>query len=408
MPTSVYDLLRSHASEAVKTASSWTMPAGHNGPYADPETPVRNTGHWLMIFAKMYEWTGEPVYRAKVKELADYLCSSEARPGRFAFHHRKGPKDHCNGLIGQAWTMEALATASYALEDPRYAALAEKVFFQHPFDEEMGLWHRLEVDGRVLSCDGTFNHQLWFAACASILQTENRHEVMRRIHVFIDRLRQNLTVLPDGLIYHPIEHLMVKRSREQLRRKRRLRPSIRRWLSAIKRGRLREAFLHEPTIRAQRRLQEEHRSVGYHSFNTYAFAILHGQTTSHSFWRTPRFQQTIDYLRSDAYSDTVDENKYAYGYNPTGFEVPFTLFVLGNYSRDDMLPLFTAWMSRQIERCHNPMTLQMDRNTDDRVTLTARMYELVRLPRALLESIHVTVGRTESPDVQRVPAGVGV
>ena len=30
---------------------------GHNGPYYDPETPVRNSGHWLIIFSKCYELT---------------------------------------------------------------------------------------------------------------------------------------------------------------------------------------------------------------------------------------------------------------------------------------------------------------------------------------------------------------
>ena len=28
------------------------MPAGHNGPYQDPETPIRNTAHWIVSFAK--------------------------------------------------------------------------------------------------------------------------------------------------------------------------------------------------------------------------------------------------------------------------------------------------------------------------------------------------------------------
>jgi hypothetical protein len=30
------------------------MPAGHNGPYFDPETPVRNTAHWCISFIKSY------------------------------------------------------------------------------------------------------------------------------------------------------------------------------------------------------------------------------------------------------------------------------------------------------------------------------------------------------------------
>ena len=30
-------------------AGDGSMPAGHNGPHNDPETPVRNTAHWINI-----------------------------------------------------------------------------------------------------------------------------------------------------------------------------------------------------------------------------------------------------------------------------------------------------------------------------------------------------------------------
>ena len=47
--------------------------------------------------------------------------------------------------------------------------VAEEVFFQHKFIEKLGVWKRLEIDGSVGRIDQTFNHQLWFASCASLL-----------------------------------------------------------------------------------------------------------------------------------------------------------------------------------------------------------------------------------------------
>ena len=75
---------------------------GHNGPYNDPETPVRNYGHWLITFSKCFEVTGEQKYLDKINELADYIILKESRPFGFSFHHRsKEGKDKCNGLVGQ-------------------------------------------------------------------------------------------------------------------------------------------------------------------------------------------------------------------------------------------------------------------------------------------------------------------
>lgn len=36
--------------EILLTSSMSQMPPGHNGPYFDVETPIRNTAHWLTFF----------------------------------------------------------------------------------------------------------------------------------------------------------------------------------------------------------------------------------------------------------------------------------------------------------------------------------------------------------------------
>jgi len=365
------------------------MTAGHNGPYRDIETPVRNTAHWLITFAHAYKWTGESKYRDCVRQCGSYLTSEAARPYGFSFHHRNGNKDKCNGLIGQAWTFEALAEASKVLEDSKYTCLAEEVFFQHPFDERLGLWNRLEIDGKILPFDMTFNHQLWFAACGSLIKTSRRPTILTRIHRFLDCLQSNLTVLENGLLYHPIKHLYDAELAKQVSFGAKAKKSARNWLGALKNRQLPDRLLTEQQIRANCQKQQEYKSIGYHAFNMYSFALLKPRTPDHPFWTSHNLQGMVDYMLTDEYQQALDDNRYGYPYNPPGFEVPFALFVLGYLSRDDLVDAASLWARRQFRRCFNPATGLMDRNTDDATTLTARVYELTRLSDEILKVVEL-------------------
>jgi len=57
-----------------------SMPPGHNGLYHDPETPVRNTAHWLLTFQKVYQITQVDAYRQAVQKALRYLCQADLRP----------------------------------------------------------------------------------------------------------------------------------------------------------------------------------------------------------------------------------------------------------------------------------------------------------------------------------------
>jgi hypothetical protein len=47
------------------------MPPGHNGPYQDPETPVRNTAHWIQTYLAANRMTGD--------ERVDRTCMDDRR-----------------------------------------------------------------------------------------------------------------------------------------------------------------------------------------------------------------------------------------------------------------------------------------------------------------------------------------
>ncbi len=360
------------------------MRPGHNGPYKDAETPVRNYGHWLITLSKCYELTGKQIYLDKIKELAEQLISNYGRPSGFSFHHRYSlNRDKCNGLIGQAWTFEALACASLILGEPQYSEVAEEVFFQHKFNEEFGLWNRLEIDGKNLIIDDAFNHQLWFAACASLLNTPRREEIRDRILQFMNCLHENLSVLDNGLIYHPIKRNFDQNSSE-LSTKSKLRNAVKSFIPFLS-----QRQGQSNSNNKEYREKMINKSVGYHQFNMYAFGMLKESLSEHPFWQSSEFKQSVKFLMSDQYKDDLSNNIYGFPYNPPGFEVPYALSVLSDLTSDDIVEISSWWINEQFSRCYNSETEMMDRNTEDYLTHTARIYEVMRLPISILDMIEI-------------------
>jgi hypothetical protein len=331
-----------------------TMPPGHNGPRHDPATPVRNTAHWLITFLKAYDICGQAPFLQAARKAAGYLRSEKARPMGAAFWHLKNPeKNFGNGLVGQAWTIEALASFATAVEDEPCRELAESVFLLHPFDERLGLWRRLNVDGSYRYFDRTFNHQLWFAASGALLLPARDRRIAHRIARFMEALPDYLALHPSGAIRHT---LFLSRSGRGAR------AIGQRWLGRLFRRRISAA--------------EYSTAVGYHAFNLYAFALLKQQFPTHPFWGSDRLRRALAFVKTGGYVAGLEGNRYGYPYNPVGFEVPFALQAFG----DGVGAKQEHWCSEQLRRCYDFRTHQMNRDTADPETLAARLYEATRLP----------------------------
>lgn len=353
VPRSLHGLVltSAHRGASLQDSTTGAMPAGQNGPYGDPETPVRNTSHWLITFLAAHRIGGDGVFREAAGRAADYLGSRDARPTGTAFWHRMNPeKDSCNGLIGQAWTIEALAEASAPLGRPDLAALGEEVFLLHPQEPATGVWRRVGADGTRLPIDPTFNHQLWFAAAGALLARDAGGEVEARVLRFMDRLDDLISLYPSGLIHHPLRMRLPQRSR--------IRFALNRW----------GEWKHRDHLR--------YKAEGYHAFNLYAFALLKGRYPDHAFWSGPSFLALWRYARSPEFRAALDGNRYAYPYNPPGWEMPFALEVFDGSDA----AMQESWLAEQVRRGFDPATGLVSRGAPDPSTHAARLYEATRLP----------------------------
>jgi hypothetical protein len=347
-----------------------SFPGGENGPYRDAETPARNTAHWLVTLLRAYEITGRSALRAAALRAAAYLTAPSARPAGATFLCRTNSrKDRCNGLIGQAWVIEALAVAADSLADPRYRTLAKEVFRLHPFDDAAGLWRVVHVEGAPGRVDLNFNHQLWFAAAGALVEGGSDPAIGRAVRRFLDRAHEiHFRVTRGGRIRHRITEILP------------------------------EADLQVPqyTARPETRADLIRRETGYHAFNLYAFALLRLRVPSHPLWRSRRFGAALRFLGAGAYLRGLDGNEYGYSYNPVGFEVAFALQVFRAAGPGRSRPA-SWWVGQQLARTYDPARRLLDRATPDGVTLSARLYEATRLHDVALRLPRASAER--SPDL---------
>lgn len=330
------------------------MRAGHNGPYHDPETSVRNVAHWLYVLSYFARNTNDIVLLESANNLCDYLLSSSARPMNASFYCRYNPeKDFCNGLMGQAWAIEGLLAASEFLGRKDALEAAQNVFFMHPWLENEAIWRRVSVDGSYLSPDFTFNHQLWFAAIASLLRDS---EAIRRSKKFLDEVGQHVQVYNNGIIFHQSRLGELKINKN------------------IGLKKLVKTVISESKLRSAFRILYS-KSIGYHGFNLYAFALLRTHFPDHHFWLSPKFQRMLAVTKSTQFFIDLNSSIYGWPYNPPGIELAYVgeVFSMGH-------DYCQKWINRQFAKTYNSETGELlTRDVPDPATSSARIYESLRL-----------------------------
>lgn len=331
-----------------------SMPEGRNGPWNDVMTPMRNTAHWGISFLKAHELSGEGAFLKACRRCLDFLALPENLVDEKYFYARRGSHDpartvdYSNGLVGQAWVIEALALCGLKLGE-KYVRIAESVFLNHCFDEDRGLWKRFRADGSD-EIMYTVNQQVWFAAAGCLLPGK---AVKDRVDLFIQNLGETLSLGDDGFY----DHVLSGGDRRGIKG-------------------LRERFFKfmSSDIRQERRNLE----VGYHSFLLYGLGMIYESTGGRpAFFESEDFFKSLDTLNSPGYLEAVSASVFGFQYNPTGFEAAY-LGGLFNHLLDEAIDEVT-WIKRQVEGHYNSEPRLMDRGSIDSQTLSARLYEAVRI-----------------------------
>ena len=350
--------------------------AGNNGPYYNSETEVRNLAHYCVIFAEYYKHTGDEKYASALRCLADAILVSKHYNGQGVYKCREGASDEVNGVIGPAWIIEGLISAANALSDDKYYDRAVEIFKAVPFNYKLSLWNRRNTENKELSVDVTFNHQLWLAAAGSMICSYKKdEEINRLIDIFMDKLPRNLHIRKDGRIAHftasdghgvIISHV-----------------------ARVLRDMKSDIFekLSKPSM--------AYKEAGYHCFSLYGFAILaENGYAEHKFFETYDFKKSLKYVMSMNYVNqltcselTFDatkvktklntkENIFAFAYNSPAFEL-HRVFNTFNAWDENSRRIYDILCEKQLGLTFDNAIERFNKNTDDPVTLNARIYELI-------------------------------
>ena len=355
-----YELLERSARAALDLQrEDGSFPPGRNGVYDEPETPVRTTSHWLTTLSKVYEITGDEVFAEAAHDAADYLLSDEARPHGYTFHSRNAEgKDKCDGLVGQAAPIRGLAWASSALNRPELGSIAKDVFSIHPFDERLGLWERIEIDGSNLSFDRTLNHQLLFAGAAAHL-THRFPSVEKTVLRFVDRLASNVSLRSDGIIRHYV------------------RPPLGATVQAVRENPRSWKLLLNPvlsriyTVSSQRKRKE----VGYHPVNLLGLAHIQANMEV-SLLQRDNERELIERITSPDTLSNMSGDNFHYGGMTPGIDVGFALQEFQGADSDTI----RQWIEIDMRNKYEPDSAMLAKGTKDPVFQAATISYLVDLP----------------------------
>jgi hypothetical protein len=333
--------------------SDGSMPEGHNGPHRHVMTAARNTAHWAILFLGAFERTHDGRYVAAAESALGHLLSQTLWPFGKAFHHRLDVrKDAVNGLIGQAWTLEALAYASRILKNDEYRRAGLEVAEAHPFDQRQGLWHRITLSGADAGLETTANQQVWFAAASSLLQPDPSAVLHKRIVAFMDRATSNLSTRRAGIFRLAIQKGWTARS-----------------LARSAKARL---LVHQRAIREK--------EVAYHGFQLTGLAYLYCAFPDHSYWQTPSFRKALLHAFTTSFIHELEDNRFAFAYNVPGFELPFVFRTFQPLAVPATAEHACGLLvRRQIGDHYDQEAGLMRLKTSDPDTLAARSYELTRL-----------------------------
>lgn len=344
--------------------------AGNNGPHGHEDTPVRNTSHFLIIYSYMYKKYKKEKYLEICKKFADYICSESDKTKNGSVQCMVTDKfDHLNGLIGQGWAIEALLYYYDISDESKYLDYACKIFYSQKYDYKLHLWHRIEIDGKDIGIDPTYNHNIWFAACSSkILDYKYDAELKKIIDdLMINGTKRDFRIYKNGLLKHSVKIAPKKSIMIRIKK-------------AIK-------FILYPVRKLNlRKLDTKYMERAYHVFDMYGFCILEEIFPQYEIFSSIKYKKAKEYaldikkMNSDYNVFSAIENNngkfnvFSYSYNSLAFEFPYVSSCIGN----ENMTIYSELYDIQCKLMYDEKEKNFSRHNPDVVTFDARTYEIIR------------------------------
>lgn len=341
---------------------------GHNGPHGHLDTPVRNTAHYLIIYSYLYSKTKDAKYKKICVKFADYLCEMQQKSYSGAIECMRNDKfDHLNGLIGQAWVIEALVYYYEKFKDKSCLAVAKNIFYSQKYDYDLHVWHRVELDGRNIGIDNAYNHQVMFAACSYKLSNYcNDPEIDKIICDFIEHTDRDFNTYHNGLLMHSIDIKSVE-------------------IEKAKRKKFIKFCLTPFKVFDSKMFDAKYIERAYHIFDIYCFSILQERYGKLPLFSSDKYKKAVKLaLDIEHYNKDNGVNRYlkkggqfnifSYSYNSPLFEYPDVAYINGAYDEKISAKIYDVQKLLMLD----DNSKLFSKNNPDIETWNAKAYEIVR------------------------------
>lgn len=339
---------------------------GHNGPHGHIDTPVRNTSHYLIIYCYLYKKKKIKEYKELCEKFVDYLIDMQMQSSSGAIKCMESDKfDHLNGLIGQAWVIEALVYYYETFGDMRALETAGKIYNSQIYDKDMHLWRRVELDGTDIGVDNAYNHQVWFAACSYKLAKYLKDNTINStiIDFLTKGAERDFCIYSNGILRHTVN------IKSKVLKKERIKRFIKICCTPLKRMN-------------PRKFDYKYIERAYHIFDMYGFSILEEEYKNLPLFKSTKYKKALAKTKdivfynrdNNAVSKDSNFNVYSYSYNSPAFEYPYVAKVHNCYN----LKMEKLAFKTQKMLMYDLKSGLFLKNNPDIETWNARTYEIIR------------------------------
>ena len=293
-----------------------SFPKGINGPWNHIDTPVRNTAHWAYLLYSVYLITGDKKFYNSAINACNFLINPKNRPYGIIFYCRELITDNKNKIRSNG-----LIGQCWAIEPLILIGKYEKNQEYLEISRNVILAHPFNKNkfSNVDIDNKIYNTNTLNQQIwfAYIILYLGINEYIPQINLILENL---ITIDDNGCA----NHLIKSTGKKEL-------------------------------------------SIGYHSFILTGLARIYNLYPNFNFFSSEKFKKMLKYPLNNKIN-----SPYAWQYNPTGIELYYTWKTF-NISNDDSI------LKQQIENHFNFKENLMNKNTVDKHTLSARIYELCYL-----------------------------